>query len=221
MRFIRISRPAHTKIARHGGLVFRVAGSVGDVLTLFKLAVFHDVKGTLFNYVANTLIVLLALMMMRHMHAEAYQVFYNFVTGVLNPSVLIVMASLTIVLVGLEFIFVGVTSYPKGHVPTLVVKLITNVRDSTVVLSGATLSLVVLMYNEDPMERLRALVLSGVYFGSAYFMAFVCLAPFWLDSRRFSDRVALIVAGGGLIALVWLWPDLFSPAFIKLDWLNP
>ncbi|MGE5625152.1 MAG: hypothetical protein ACM3ZT_06365 [Bacillota bacterium] len=201
-------------------MLLRTAGSVADVLTLFKLAIFHDVKGTLFNYVVNVLVAILALVMMRHMHTEAYQVFYNFVTGVLNPSVLIVMAMLTIVLVGLEFIFVGVTFYPKGHVPTLVVKLITSIRDSTVVLSGATLSLAVMMYDKDPEERIKAVALSALYFASAYFIAFVTLAPFWLDSRRFSDRVALVLAGGGLIALVWYWPDLFNPEFINLNWIS-
>ena len=221
MRFIRISRPGHSKVARGSGLLFRTAGSVGDVLTLFRLAVFHDIKGTLFNYVANVLIVLLALLTMRHMHTEAYQVFNNFVTGVLNPSVLIVMAMLTIVLVGLEFIFVGVTFYPKGHVPTLAVKLITSIRDSTVVLSGATLSLALLMYDKDPIERIKAVALSALYFGSAYFIAFLCLAPFWLDSRRFSDRAALVLLGIGLILLVWFWPDLFNPELIDLNWINP
>src|SRR5215472_6851640 len=122
MQFIRLSRPGQTRTARGSGLLFRAAGSIGDVLTLFRLAIFHDIESTLFNWVVNVLTAILALVMMRHMRTEAYQVFYNFVTGVLNPSVLIVMAMLTIVLVGLEFIFVGVTFYSKGHVPSLVVK---------------------------------------------------------------------------------------------------
>jgi len=47
-------------------------------------------------------------------------------------------------------------------------------------------------------------------------MAFLCLAPFWLDSRRLSDRIALVLAGIGLIALVWFWPDIFSPGVDQL-----
>ncbi len=221
MPFMRISRPGHTKTVRESGLILRTAGSVADVLTLFKLAIFHDIGTTLFNYVVNVGITLLALLLMRHMHASAYQVFYNFVTGVLNPSVLLIMASLTIVLVGLEFIFVGVTFFPKGHVPSLMVKLITSIRDSIVVLSGAALSLAMLMFSGDPYDRIKAVALAAIYFASAYFVAFLCLAPFWLDSRRLGDRISLVVAGLGLIALAWFWPDLFSPDVIRLDWLNP
>ena len=217
MPFIRFSRPGHTKAVRESGLLLRTAGSVGDVLTLFRLAIFHDIKGTLFNYAVNVCVTLLAILLMRHMHSAAYGVFYNFVTGVLNPSVLLIMASLTIVLVGLEFIFVGVTFFPKGHVPTLMVKLITSIRDSIVVLSGASLSLAVLMFGQDPVERLKAVALAVVYFASAYLMAFLCLAPFWLDSRRVTDRISLVLAGVGLIALVWFWPDLFSPDMLRLD----
>ncbi len=139
MPFIRFSRPGHTKAVRESGLLLRTAGSVADVLTLFRLAIFHDIKSTLFNYMVNVCITLLALLLMQHMHTAAYGVFYNFVTGVLNPSILLIMASLTIALVGAEFIFVGVTFLPKGHVPTLMVKLITSIRDSIVVLSRAAL----------------------------------------------------------------------------------
>src|SRR5690349_24151067 len=105
MPFIRLSRPGQTKVARGPGLFLRTAGSVADVVTLFRLAIFHDIKDTLFNYVVNVCITTLSLLLMRHMHSSAYAVFYNFVTGVLNPSVLVIMASLTIVLVGLEVIF--------------------------------------------------------------------------------------------------------------------
>jgi hypothetical protein len=198
----------------------RTAGSVADVVTLFRLAIFHDFKGTLFNYGVNVSVTLLALLMMRHMHTSAYDFFYSFVTGVLNPGILVIMASLTIVLVGAEFIFVGVTFYPKGHVPTLMVKLITSVRDSIVVLSGASLALAVLMFGSDPAGRLKALAIAVVYFASAYLMAFLCLAPFWLDSRRMTDRVALVAAGSGLILLVWFWPDLFSPDVLRLDYIT-
>lgn len=217
MSFIRFSRPGQTRAVRDSGLLLRTAGSVADVVTLFRLAIFHDIKSTLFNYVVNVCITLLALLLMRHMHTGAYTVFYNFVTGVLNPGILIIMASLTIVLVGLEFIFVGVTFFPKGHVPTLMVKLIASVRDSIVVLSGAALSLALLMFGGDPVGRLKALALAAMYFAFAYLMAFLCLAPFWLDSRRVTDRVALVAAGSGLIALVWFWPDLFDPDVLKLD----
>ncbi len=198
-------------------MLLRTAGSVADVLTLFRLAIFHDFKSTLFNYCVNVCITLLALLLMRHMHTAAYTVFYNFVTGVLNPSILIIMASLTIALMGFEFIFVGVTFYPKGHVPTLMVKLITSIRDSIVVMSGAALSVAAVMYGADPVERLKAVALAVLYFGSAYMVAFLCLAPFWLESRRLTDRISLVMAGGGLIALVWFWPDIFSPEVLNLN----
>ncbi len=198
-------------------MLLRTAGSVADVLTLFRLAIFHDFKSTLFNYCVNVCITLLALLLMRHMHTAAYTVFYNFVTGVLNPSILIIMASLTIALMGFEFIFVGVTFYPKGHVPTLMVKLITSIRDSIVVMSGAALSVAAVMYGADPVERLKAVALAVLYFGSAYMVAFLCLAPFWLESRRLTDRISRVMAGGGLIALVWFWPDIFSPEVLNLN----
>jgi hypothetical protein len=94
---------------------------------------------------------------------------------------------------------------------------VTSIRDSIVVLSGAALSLAVLMFGQDPVGRWEACATAVIYFASAYLVAFLLLAPFWLDSRRMTDRVALVLAGTGLLLLVWLWPDLFSPDFIKLD----
>ena len=195
----------------------RTTDSAIDVVTLFHHALFHNFRGTLFNYAVNVGMTVLALVLMRHMHTGAYALFYNFVTGVLNPSILIILASFTIVLVGAEFIFVGLTFYQKGFVPKLVVQLITSIRDSIVVLSGASLSLAVLMFGNDPVGRLEALATAVIYFASAYLIAFLLLAPYWLDSRRIGDRVALIVAGSGLLLLVWFWPDLFSPDTIRLN----
>ncbi len=53
MAFIQFSRSGQTKVAREQGLFLRTAGSVGDVVTLFRLAIFHDIKGTSFNYVVS------------------------------------------------------------------------------------------------------------------------------------------------------------------------
>ena len=219
MQFIRLSQIGRIKPAKPERRTWfhRSAASAADVVTLFRHALFHDVLGTLFNYAVNVAMTLLAILLMRHMHTGAYQLFYSFVTGVLNPDILIIVASFTIVLVALEFIFVGVTFYPKGYVPNPVVKLVTSVRDSIVVLSGAALSLAVLMFGHDPVGRWEACATAVVYFLSAYLVAFLLLAPFWLDSRRITDRAALVCAGLGLLALVWFWPDLFSPDMIRLD----
>jgi hypothetical protein len=219
MQFIKSSQIGKIKPARpeRRTLFHRTAASAIDVVTLFRHALFHDIKGTLFNYATNVVMTMMALILMRHMHTGAYQLFYNFVTGVLNPSILIILASFTIVLVGAEFIFVGLTFYPKGYVPNLMVKLVTSIRDSIVVLSGASLSLAALMFGGDPVGRWEACATAVVYFASAYLVAFLLLAPFWLDSRRLTDRIALVGAGAGLLLLVWFWPDLFSPELIKLD----
>jgi cation transport ATPase len=219
MQFIKSSQIGRIKPARPERRTFfhRTAASALDVATLFRHALFHDIKGTLFNYGVNVGMTLLALVLMRHMHTGAYQLFYNYVTGDLNPGILIILAAFTIVLVGAEFIFVGLTFYPKGYVPNLIVKLVTSIRDSIVVLSGASLSLAVLMFGQDPVGRWEACATAVIYFASAYLIAFLLLAPYWLESRRIGDRVALVVAGLGLLLLVWFWPDLFSPDFIKLD----
>jgi hypothetical protein len=214
--FIRI-KAIRNPVENRRSFLGRTADSAIDVVTLFHHALFHDIKGTLFNYAVNVGMTVLALVLMRHMHTGAYQLFYNFVTGVLNPGILIVLAAFTIVLVGAEFIFVGLTFYQKGYVPKLVVKLITSIRDSIVVLSGASLSLAVLMFGDDPVGRWEACATAVIYFASAYLIAFLLLAPYWLDSRRIGDRVALVMAGAGLLILVWFWPDLFSPDFIKID----
>ena len=196
MQFIKSSQIGKIKPARpeRRTLFHRTAASAIDVVTLFRHAMFHDIKGTLFNYGVNVAMTLLAILLMRHMHSGAYQLFYNFVTGVLNPDILIILASFTIVLVGAEFIFVGLTFYPKGFVPNPIVKLVTSIRDSIVVLSGASLSLAVLMFGSDPLGRWEACATAIVYFASAYLVAFLLLAPFWLDSRRMTDRVALVTA---------------------------
>ncbi len=73
------------------------------------------------------------------------------------------------------------------------------------------------MFGADPGDRIRAMALSVLYFASAYLVAFLCLAPFWLDSRRLTDRISLVLAGSGLIALVWFWPDIFSPEVLDLN----
>ena len=214
--FIKV-RALKNPVENRRSLLGRTTDSAIDVVTLFHHALFHNFKGTLFNYAVNVGMTVLALVLMRHMHTGAYALFYNFVTGVLNPGILIILASFTIVLVGAEFIFVGLTFYQKGYVPKLVVQLITSIRDSIVVLSGASLSLAVLMFGNDPVGRLEACATAVIYFASAYLIAFLLLAPYWLDSRRIGDRVALVFAGAGLLLLVWFWPDLFSPDTFRLN----
>lgn len=212
MLFIRSSRPGHT---RGSGLLLRTAGSVADVITLFRLAIFEGFTGTLFSFAVNVTVTLGAMVLMRRMHSDAYQVFYNFVTGVLNPSVLIVQAALVVVILGFEFILVGITSYEKGYVPPIMMKIIMGIRSSIVVQSGVTFALAVAMFASDPVTQWRAYATAAIYLASAYVFAFLGLAPYWLESRRLSDRLSLIVAGGGLIALVWYWPDIFNPDVIK------
>lgn len=193
----------------------RMVTSVMDVATLFHMAIFNDFKGTLFSYAVNVTVTLGAMVLMRRMHTAAYDVFYNFVTGVLNPSVLIVQAALVVVIIGFEFILVGLTNYEKGYVPPLMMKIVMGIRSSIVVQSGVTFALAVAMFASDPMTQWKAYATAVIYLGSAYVFAFLGLAPFWLDSRRMTDRISLIVAGAGLIALVWYWPDIFSPDVIK------
>ncbi len=193
----------------------RTAGSVGDVITLFRLAIFEGFAGTLFSYAVNVTVTLGAMVLMRRMHSAASEVFYNCVPGVLNPSVLVVQAALVVVILGFEFILVGITSFEKGYVPPIMMKIIMGIRSSIVVQSGVTFALAVAMFASDPVTQWRAYATAAIYLGSAYVFAFLGLAPYWLESRRLSDRISLIVAGAGLIALVWYWPDIFSPDVIK------
>ncbi|HEU5398529.1 MAG TPA: hypothetical protein VFV77_04555 [Gammaproteobacteria bacterium] len=195
----------------------RTAASVMDVVVLFKLAIFRDFKSTLFNYGVNVGFTLLVLLLMRRMHSGAYQVFYDFVTGALNPGILVVMAAVVIVLVGAEFIFMGLTFYPKGFIPDPVAKLILSIRDSIVVLSGVALALALVMFASDPASQWKAYATAVVYLASAYLLTFLCFAPFYLESNRIADRISLIIAGAGLIALVWFWPDIFSPEVVQLN----
>lgn len=194
----------------------RTVTSVMDVATLFKLAIFKDFLATLFSYAINIVLTLAALLLMKRMHSSAYEVFYNFVTGALNPSTLIVMASLVIVLIGIEFILVGVTSFQKGYVPSLALKFVFSMRNSIVMQSGVVLALAVVMFASDPISRWKAYATAVTYLCSAYVVAFLGLAPFYLESNRIADRISLIIAGTGLIALVWFWPDIFSPEVIRL-----
>ena len=194
----------------------RMVTSVVDVVTLFRIAIFQDFKSTLFSYAVNVTVTLGAMVLMRRMHSEAYDVFYNFVTGVLNPSVLVVQAALMMVILGMEFILVGFTFYQKGYVPPLAMKIVLGIRSSIVVQSGVTFALAVAMFASDPVTQWKAYATAVTYLASAYLFAFLGLAPFYLESNRLSDRVSLIVAGGGLIALVWFWPDIFSPGVDQL-----
>src|SRR5579871_3980915 len=170
MLFIRSSQPGHT---RGSGLLLRTAGSVGDVITLFRLAIFEGFTGTLFSYAVNVTVTLGAMVLMRRMHSAAYDVFYNFVTSVLNPSVLIVQAALVVVILGFEFILVGITSYEKGYVPPIMMKIIMGIRSSIVVQSGVTFALAVAMLASDPVTQWRAYATAAIYLASAYVFAFL------------------------------------------------
>ena len=194
----------------------RTATSVIDVVSLLRLAIFKDFLSTLFSYAVNIALTLAALLLMRRMHSAAYDVFYNFVTGALNPNLLIVMASLVIALIGAEFILVGCTNFQKGYIPPVALKVIFSIRNSIVMQSGVVLALAVVMFSDDPVSRWKAYATAVVYLFSAYLVAFLGLAPFYLESNRKGDRLSLVVAGAGLIALVWFWPDIFSPEVIRL-----
>ena len=195
----------------------RTAVSVIDVASLFRIAIFQDFRSTLLSYAVNVAFTLAAMLLMQRMHSEAYQVFYNFVTGALNPSVLIVMACLMIALIGVEFIVVGVTFFQKGYIPPLALRLIMSIRNSIVMQSGVTFALAVVMFASDPMSRWKAYATAVVYLASAYVVAFLGLAPFYLESNRIADRISLVLAGVGLILVVWFSPDLFSPEVLRLQ----
>lgn len=194
----------------------RTATSVIDVVSLFRIAIFQDFKGTLLSYAVNLTFTLAAMLLMQRMHSGAYQVFYNFVTGALNPSVLIVMACLMIALIGVEFIVVGCTFFQKGYIPPVALKLVMSIRNSIVMQSGVTFALAIVMFASDPVSQWKAYATAVVYLASAYVVAFLGLAPFYLESNRIADRISLVLAGVGLIALVWFWPDLFSPEVLRL-----
>ena len=115
----------------------RTTTSVMDVVSLFRLAIFKDFLATLFSYAVNIALTLAALLLMRRMHSDAYDVFYNFVTGALNPGTLIVMASLMVALIGAEFILVGCTTFQKGYIPPLALKVIFSIRNSIVKIGRA------------------------------------------------------------------------------------
>lgn len=195
----------------------RTAVSVIDVVSLFRIAIFQDFKSTLLSYAVNVTFTLSAMLLMQRMHSGAYQVFYNFVTGALNPSVLIVMACLMIALIGVEFIVVGCTFFQKGYIPPLALKLIMSIRNSIVMQSGVTFALAVIMFASDPVSQWKAYATAVVYLASAYIVAFLGLAPFYLESNRIADRISLVAAGAGLILLVWFWPDIFSPEVLRLQ----
>jgi len=195
----------------------RTATSVLDVVTLFRLAIFKDFRSTLFSYAVNVSFTLVAMLLMKRMHSGAYQVFYNFVTGALNPSVLIVMACLVMALIGIEFILVGCTFFQKGYIPPLAMKMVMGIRNSIVMQSGVVFALAIVMFSADPIDKWKAYATAVVYLASAYFVAFLGLAPFYLESNRIADRVSLVAAGVGMLLLVWFWPDLFSPEYLRLN----
>ncbi len=194
----------------------RTAASVIDVASLFRIAIFQDFRSTLISYAVNVSFTLAAMLLMQRMHSAAYQLFYNFVTGALNPSILIIMGCLTVVLIGAEFILVGLTFFQKGYIPPLALRLIMSIRNSIVMQSGVTFALAIVMFASDPLSRWKAYATAVVYLVSAYVVAFLGLAPYYLESNRIADRISLVVAGVGLILLVWFWPDLFSPEVLRL-----
>lgn len=198
-------------------ILLRTARSVVDVATVFRVAIFHDFTGTLISCGQNVVFTLAAAFLMRRMHNGAFEVFHNFATGVLNPNTLMVMATFAILLMGAEFVFLGLTTYPKGYIPGLFLKFVFSIRNSIVVMSGVAIGLAIFMFASDPIGKWDAYVIAVIYFASGYFMAFLCVAPFYLESNRLMERLSMIAAGAGLISLVWFWPDLFDPERIHLS----
>ncbi|MDE2196249.1 MAG: hypothetical protein KGJ56_03560 [Gammaproteobacteria bacterium] len=192
-----------------------------EIFGLIHHSLIRDLEESLSNLFINLVLGFIASLLMLHLHQDAYRTFENYMTAAVDPGIVLVLAPVSMILIGVEFLFLAVTPYRKGRVPRLFVSLILGVKGSIVVVSGLSLGMACAAFFHNPDAAMNAFIISLIYFMIAFFLAFTCFAPFYTDLNGFKSRIAFIVVGLGFPLLATYYPYVSGELFRIGTWFYP
>ena len=192
-----------------------------EVLVLLHHSMIRDVGKSVSNLIINLLLGFIASLMMQHLHQGAYQSFQNYMTGAISPDILLVLTPVSMILIGIEFLFIAFVPYEKGRVPRVFTSLILGIKDSIVVVSGLSMGMACASLLHNPYMALSPFFIAMFYFVIAFFLAFICFAPFYTDLKGLRSRVVFVIVGLGFLLLSVYFPDLVNQFSWLGKWLYP
>lgn len=192
-----------------------------EILMLLHHSMIRDVGKSVSNLVINLILGFVASMMMLYLHQSNYQAFQNYMTGAISPDILLVLTPVSMILIGVEFLFMAFVPYEKGRVPRFFTSLILGVKDSIVVVSGLSMGMACATFLQNPAAAWSAFFIAMFYFVIAFFLAFICFAPFYTDLSGFRSRVAFIIVGAGFLVLAVYYPYFFTEISWLGNWVYP
>ena len=192
-----------------------------EALLLLHHSIVRDIGKSLSNLGINLLLGFIASLMILHLHQGAYPSFQNYMTGAVSPDIVLVLTPVSMILIGIEFLFLAFAPYEKGRVPRFFTSLILGVKDSIVVVSGLSMGMACASFLQNPYVAWSSFLIAMFYFAIAFFLAFICFAPFYTDLQGFKSRLAFIAAGAGFLLLAVYYPYFFNDLSWVGNWLYP
>jgi hypothetical protein len=192
-----------------------------EAILLLHHSIIRDIGKSLTNLGINLLLGFVASVMMLHLHQGAYQSFQSFMAGAISPDILLVLTPISMILIGVEFLFIAFTPYEKGRVPRFFTTLILGVKDSIVVVSGLSMGMACATFLQKPYDAWSAFLVAMFYFTIAFFLAFICFAPFYADLKGLKSRFAFMLVGVGFLLLAVYYPYFISEISGLDKWLYP
>lgn len=192
-----------------------------EALLLLHHSIVRDIGKSLSNLGINLLLGFIASLMMLHLHQGAYPSFQNYMTGAVSPDIVLVLTPVSMILIGVEFLFLAFAPYEKGRVPRFFTGLILGVKDSIVVVSGLSMGMACATFLQNPYTAWSAFLIAMFYFVIAFFLAFICFAPFYTDLNGLKSRIAFVIAGASFLLLAVYYPYLFSEISRLGQWVYP
>jgi hypothetical protein len=192
-----------------------------EAILLLHHSIVRDIGKSLSNLGINMLLGFIASLMMLHLHQNAYQAFQSYMTGAVSPDILLVLTPVSMILIGVEFLFLAFAPFEKGRVPRVFTGLILGVKDSIVVVSGLSMGMACATFLQNPYNAWSSFLIAMFYFVIAFFLAFICFAPFYTDISGFKSRLAFILVGAGFLLLAVYYPYLFSEISWVGKWVYP
>ena len=192
-----------------------------EVLVLLHHSMIRDVGKSVSNLLINLLLGFVASLMMQHLRQGAYQSFQNYMTGAISPDILLVLTPVSMILIGIEFLFIAFVPYEKGRVPRVFTSLILGIKDSIVVVSGLSMGMACASLLHNPYTALSPFFIAMFYFVIAFFWAFICFAPFYTDLKGLKSRLAFVIVGVGFLLLSVYYPYFVDQLAWLGNWLYP